>query len=62
MFFNDWMAFDLSYRTIIIKDNPAGRDANGDRTVNDDDLGWSYKQFVSLGLAFYLPAKAPISR
>ena len=62
MFFNDWMAFDLSWRTIIIKDNPAGRDVNGDQIVTDDDLGWSLKQFVSLGLAFYLPIRADISR
>jgi outer membrane beta-barrel protein len=62
MFFNDFMAFNLEYRAIVIKDNSAGRDTNGDRAVNDDDLGWSLKQFVTLGLSFFLPAKADISR
>jgi outer membrane beta-barrel protein len=62
MFFNEFMALDVSYRAVIIKDNPAGRDTNGDKTVNDDDAGWAYKQFVMLGVSFYLPVKAEISR
>jgi outer membrane beta-barrel protein len=62
LFFNDWIALDLAYRATIIKDNPAGRDVNGDKSVNDDDLSWGAKNFVTIGAAFYLPSKAAISR
>ena len=62
LFFNKFMALDLSYRAIVIKDNPAGRDSNGDKVVNSDDLKFGPKNFISIGLAFYLPADADISR
>jgi outer membrane beta-barrel protein len=61
MFFNDSIALNLEYRAIIIKDNSAGRDVNGDMTVNDDDLSISTKSFVTIGLAFFLPLHPDIS-
>jgi outer membrane beta-barrel protein len=60
-FFNKFVALDLSYRAIVIKDNPSGRDTNGDKVVNSDDLKFGPKNFITLGLAFYLPADAEIS-
>jgi outer membrane beta-barrel protein len=62
MFLNDAMAMNLEYRAIVIKDNQAGLDVTRDRLVDDNDLSWSLKNLVTLGVAFYLPAAPTISR
>ena len=48
-------------RDILVRDNPAGRDENGDRLANDDDLSWNSNIFLSLNLSFFLPAHPPVS-
>jgi outer membrane beta-barrel protein len=61
MFLTNYMALQFEYRGIIISDNAAGRDVNGDMSVNDDDLRLSLKNFVTVGLAFFLPPTAELS-
>jgi outer membrane beta-barrel protein len=62
MFFNKFIALNLEYRGIVAKDNSAGRDTNGDKVLNDDDQKLGLKSFVTLGVAFFLPTTAEISR
>jgi outer membrane beta-barrel protein len=62
LFFNQFMALNVEFRDIIIRDNAAGRDINGDGTLNADDIQTGAKYFFSFGLAFFLPAKAEISK
>jgi len=59
-FFNDVLALNVELRDIIIKDNPAGRDVNGDQFVDKRDLTWSQHWMVTLGLSVYFP-RADIS-
>ena len=60
-FFNDWVALNFEVRDILVKDNPAGRDVNGDQFVDTRDLTWTSHLFAILGVTIYLPAKADIS-
>ncbi len=60
-FFNNFVALNAELRTVMIKDNPAGRDVNGDMDVNLGDLTWTPHVMASLGVTFYLPTIAPIS-
>jgi outer membrane beta-barrel protein len=62
MFFNDWIALNLEYRFIYIKDNQAGRDTNRDRTVNDNDLKYDGKSVITVGAAIFFPTTAAISK
>jgi outer membrane beta-barrel protein len=61
MFFNDWFALNLEVRDIFLRNNPAGRDENGDGVANDDDIAWHSNFMVGLNLMFFLPGKAVIS-
>lgn len=60
-FFNDFIALNVELRDLMIKDNPAGRDVNGDMNVNNGDLTWTQHFMATLGLTIYLPANAPVS-
>jgi outer membrane beta-barrel protein len=60
-FFNNFLALNLELRDILIKDNPAGRDVNGDTNVDNGDLTWTSHLMVSLGLTVYFPTTADIS-
>jgi outer membrane beta-barrel protein len=62
MFFTDWMALQLEFRDYIVKANPGGLDVNGDRILNSDDEGAQNNLFFGVGLSFFLPPKAKISR
>ena len=59
-FFNDYFALNVELRDVINKDNPAGRDVNGDEFVDKRDLTWTQHWMVTLGLSVYFP-KADIS-
>jgi len=59
-FFNDYFALNVELRDVINKDNPAGRDVNGDQYVDKRDLTWTQHWMATLGVAVYFP-KADIS-
>ena len=60
-FFNNFLALNVELRDIMIKDNPAGRDVNGDRGSDNHDLTWTSHLMATIGLALYLPSTAGIS-
>lgn len=66
-FFNNFVALHVELRDILIKDNPAGRNVNGDRDgtmanlVDNKDLTWTSHLMASIGLTLYLPSTASIS-
>jgi outer membrane beta-barrel protein len=60
-FFNDFVALNVELRDVLIKDNPAGRDVNGDMNADNKDLSFTSHLMAVLGLTIYLPATASIS-
>jgi outer membrane beta-barrel protein len=60
-FFNDFVAFNIELRDVLVKDNPAGRDVNGDTDVDKSDLTWTGHYMAIFGLTLYLPSTASIS-
>lgn len=58
---NDWFAINLELRDILVRNNPAGRDATGDGVVDDSDLSWDSNYMFSLNLMLFLPTTASIS-
>lgn len=54
-FFNRFVALNVELRDLYFKDNPAGRDVNGDTKADNNDLTWSSNVMVTVGLAFFLP-------
>jgi outer membrane beta-barrel protein len=61
LFANDFFALNIEVRDILVRNNPAGRDENGDGVANDRDLGWDSNYLTSLNLMFFLPGRATIS-
>ena len=61
-FFNDFLALNVELRDVLIKDNPAGRDVNGDMGVDNQDLTWTSHLMASVALTVYLPSTAAISQ
>jgi outer membrane beta-barrel protein len=61
LFANDFFALNFELRDILVQNNPAGRDTNGDQIADDRDLGWDSNYIMSLNLMFFLPGRAPIS-
>jgi outer membrane beta-barrel protein len=61
MFANDFFALNLEVRDILVQNNPAGRDTNGDGFADDRDLSWDSNYFFGLNLMFFLPGRATIS-
>ena len=59
-YFNDWFGLALDLRDVIVKDNPAGRDVNGDLVADKRDLTWSSHWMVTVGVTVFFP-KADIS-
>jgi outer membrane beta-barrel protein len=60
-YINQFLALNVELRDIFAQINYAGRDVNGDRKANADDLSWGHTYMVSLNLVLYLPATADIS-
>jgi outer membrane beta-barrel protein len=60
-FFSDSVALNIELRDILVKDNPAGRDVNGDTNVDKADLTWTSHYMAIFGLTLYLPTTASIS-
>ncbi|HXU82844.1 MAG TPA: hypothetical protein VN914_15695 [Polyangia bacterium] len=61
LFANDFFALNFELRDILVQNNPAGRDTNGDTFANDRDLAWDSNYIMSLNLMFFLPGRATIS-
>ena len=61
LFANDFFALNFEVRDILVQNNPAGRDENGDGFANNRDLSWDSNYIMSLNLMFFLPGRATIS-
>jgi outer membrane beta-barrel protein len=61
-FFNRFMALDLSVRNYVFSDNPSGLDFDADLDVDGDDRRFLSHLFVGVGISFYLPPAAKISK
>lgn len=61
-YFNNWLALNVELRDLLIKDNPAGRDVNGDMLSDNRDLTWTSHLMATIGLSFFLPSTAAISQ
>jgi outer membrane beta-barrel protein len=60
-FFNNFVALDVSFRDVIAKLNPSGRDVDGNSGANDDDLTWTNTWVATLGLVVYFPTRPGVS-
>jgi hypothetical protein len=60
-FVNDFVGIGAEIRTVFNKDNPAGRDVNGDGHADNGDLTWTQHWIATLGVTVFLPPKADIS-
>jgi outer membrane beta-barrel protein len=60
-FINQFLALNFELRDIVAPNNAAGRDVNGDRRVDNNDLTWGSTFIASLNLVLYLPTVADIS-
>jgi len=60
-FINQFLALNFELRDIIAPNNAAGRDVNGDRRVDNNDLTYGNTFLASLNLVLYFPTTADIS-
>jgi len=60
-FLGDFVSLNLEFRDIMVKNNAAGRDTNGDMLVDDDDQSIGHNFMVGLALTLFLPSEAHIS-
>jgi len=60
-FINQFLALNFELRDIIAQNNAAGRDVNGDRRVDNNDLTYGNTFLASLNLVLYFPTTADIS-
>ena len=60
-FINQFLALNFELRDIIAPNNAAGRDVNGDRRVDNNDLSYGNTFVASLNLVLYFPTTADIS-
>ena len=61
LFASDYFALNLEVRDILVRNNPAGRDEDGDGIAGDRDLSWDSNIIAGLNLTFFLPARPPVS-
>jgi len=54
-YFNRFVALNVELRDLYFKDNPAGRDVNGDTRVNNSDLTWNSNVLATVGVTFFFP-------
>lgn len=62
IYFNKWIALDLSFRDYFFTDNPSGLDFNADLKVDDADRRFLSHLFFGIGVSMFVPPKAKISR
>jgi outer membrane beta-barrel protein len=60
-FLGDFVSLDVEFRDLMVRNNPAGRDSNGDRLVNSDDESWRNNFMIGLNLTLFFPTDAHIS-
>jgi outer membrane beta-barrel protein len=60
-FVNNYFAINIEAHNLIFKNNPAGRDVNGNGDVNSFDLQWTFNWMVGLNAVFFLPAHVRVS-
>jgi outer membrane beta-barrel protein len=60
-FINQFLALNFELRDIISPNNAAGRDVNGDRRVDNNDLTYGNTIVAALNLVLYFPTTADIS-
>lgn len=60
-FFGQAVALAVELRDVMAQLNPSGRDVNGDRIANTNDLSWTHTYMVTGALVVYLPFQAKIS-
>ncbi len=60
-FINQFLALNFELRDIVAPNNAAGRDVNGDRRVDNNDLTYGNTFVASLNLVLYFPTTADIS-
>ncbi len=60
-FINDFVAINAEFRDIMVRNNPAGRDATGDDVATDKDLTWDQNFMILVNAQFFLPGKAKVS-
>jgi outer membrane beta-barrel protein len=61
LFANDFFALNFEVRDILVRNNPAGRDEDGDGVATDRDLSWDSNIILGLNLMFFLPGRPPVS-
>lgn len=62
VYFSNFAALDLSLRNYMFTDNPSGFDFNFDQKVDAEDRRFLSHLFVGVGVSFFLPPKARVSR
>ena len=60
-FINQFVALNLELRDVYAPNNASGRDVNGDRVVDNNDIGWGSTYIATLNVAVFLPSTADIS-
>lgn len=60
-FINQFLALNFELRDIVAPNNAAGRDVNGDRRVDNNDLTYGNTFIAALNLVLYFPTTADIS-
>jgi len=60
-FINQFLALNFELRDIVAPNNAAGRDVNGDRRVDNNDLTYGNTFIAALNLVVYFPTTADIS-
>jgi outer membrane beta-barrel protein len=61
LYTNDFFALNIEVRDILVRNNPAGRDEDGDGIATDRDLSWDSNIMMGLNLMFFLPSRPPVS-
>ena len=62
VYFSNFAALDISLRNYMFTDNPSGFDFNFDQKVDDADRRFLSHLFVGVGISFFLPPKARVSK
>jgi outer membrane beta-barrel protein len=62
LYFSNFAALDLYLRNYMFSDNPSGFDVNFDRKVTPEDRRFLSHLFVGVGISFFIPPKAKISK
>jgi outer membrane beta-barrel protein len=60
-FGNDFFAINIELRDILVRNNPSGRDVDGDGVSDKYDLSWDSNYMLGLNIMFFLPARAAVS-